>query len=155
MFLILRLLQYFLNSLLSNCSPFSNTKASGTPNLVMMFFHTNFFAFTSWMFAKASYLLGEVIGGHDHEPSIPCVSRKRTHDIQSPQGEGLWTGNQVNIPPRLMDVWGMLLALVISLYIICSISLHVWPPKALRYHVVRERPTFSVATTNPFMQFDE
>ena len=51
-FVMLKLLQNSLKALLSNCNPLSNTRDSGTLNLVTMFFHTNFLTFTSLMFAN-------------------------------------------------------------------------------------------------------
>ena len=53
-FLMPRLLQNSWKALLSNYNPLSDTRDSGTPNLVTMFLHTNFLTSTSRMFANAS-----------------------------------------------------------------------------------------------------
>ena len=54
LFLMPRLLQNSRKAQLSNCSPLSDIKESGTPNLVIIFFHTNFFTSMSRILAKAS-----------------------------------------------------------------------------------------------------
>ena len=54
LFLILRSLQIFWKALLSNCNPLSDTKDSGTPNLVTMFLHTIFLTSMSQILASAS-----------------------------------------------------------------------------------------------------
>ena len=53
-FLMPRLLQNSRKALLSNYNPLSDTRDSGTPNLITIFLHTNFFTSTTRMFAKAS-----------------------------------------------------------------------------------------------------
>lgn len=52
--LISRSLQYFRKDLFSNCNLLSEINVFGTPNLIIMFFQTNFFTFTSQIFAKVS-----------------------------------------------------------------------------------------------------
>ena len=47
LFLMPRPQQNSRKALLSNCNPLSDIRESGTPNLVMMFFHTNFLTSTS------------------------------------------------------------------------------------------------------------
>ena len=54
LFLMLRSLQNLQKALLSNCNPLSNTKDSGTPNLITMFLHTKFLTSTSQILANAS-----------------------------------------------------------------------------------------------------
>ena len=54
LFLISRLLQNFWKALLSNCNRLSNTRDSGTPNVVTIFLQTNFLMSTSQMLASAS-----------------------------------------------------------------------------------------------------
>ena len=54
LFLMPRLLQNSRKARLSNCSPLSDIRESDTSNLVIIFFHTNFFTSTSWILARAS-----------------------------------------------------------------------------------------------------
>ena len=53
LFLMPRSLQKARKALLSNCSPLFDISKSDTPNLVTMFFHTNFLMSTSQILAKA------------------------------------------------------------------------------------------------------
>ena len=54
LFLILRSLQNSRKTLLSNYNPLSDIRESDTPNLVTIFFHTNFLTSTSRMLANTS-----------------------------------------------------------------------------------------------------
>ena len=54
LFLMPRPLQNSRKALISNCNPLSDIREFGTPNLVMMFFHTNFLTSTSLILASAS-----------------------------------------------------------------------------------------------------
>ena len=54
LFLMPRLLQNSQKSQLSNCNPLSDIREFDTPNLVIIFFHTNFFTSTSRILARAS-----------------------------------------------------------------------------------------------------
>ena len=54
LFLMPRLLQNSQKSWLSNCNPLSDIREFGTPNLVIILIHMNFFTSTSWILARAS-----------------------------------------------------------------------------------------------------
>ena len=54
LFMMPRSRQKSRKALLSNCNPLLEMRVFGTPNLVTIFFHTNFLTSTSWILAKAS-----------------------------------------------------------------------------------------------------
>ena len=54
LFVMPRSRQKLRKALLSNCNPFSEIRVFGTPNLMIIFFHTNVLTSTSRMLANAS-----------------------------------------------------------------------------------------------------
>ena len=74
---------------------------------------------------------GEVVGSNYYVSLVPRSFGERTDNIKSLLCERPRTGEGVEDPSWLMDIWGESLALITLLDVLLGLSLHVWPPVSL------------------------
>ena len=75
--------------------------------------------------------LGEVIRANQYISFIPCCLIEKPYNILPPLSERPGTGQGIEDPSRLVNVWGKFLTLVTLFHIVLCFFLHIRPPIAL------------------------